>query len=270
MDLKIGISTCPNDIYIFNALITKKVPLNFNLKFDFFDIEELNKKCINYDYDIIKISANLFKKVKDKYFILDSGSALGFNCGPLLISKYYNTFDDLENKLIALPGENTTANRLFDIFMKKPVKKTFFRFDKIIPAILNDEVAAGVIIHEGRFIYHKYNLIKIADLGELWERNFKMPIPLGIIVAKKELSNKILNEIDLAIKKSLEYTKNKDYNLIKKFAQEMDDATIKNHIKLYVNKFSYSLGETGREAILKFLNLNDEKIFWRGEKNVSK
>ncbi len=268
MNLKIAVSTCPNDIYIFNALIKKKIPLNFNLKFDFFDIEELNKRCINFEYDIIKISANLFNKVKDKYYILDSGSALGFNCGPIVVSKSYKTFDSLKNQTVAIPGENTTANRLFDIFMEKPIKKIFLRFDRIIPAILNNEVAAGVIIHEGRFIYHKYNLQKIADLGELWEKNFKMPLPLGIIVGKKELTNEILNEIDLAIKKSIKYI-NKDYNLIKKFAQEMDEATINNHIKTYVNKFSYSLGETGREAILKFLNLNDEKIFWRGEKNVS-
>ncbi len=269
MDLKVAISTCPNDIYIFYALIEKKIQLNFNINFEFYDIEELNKKALKNEFDFIKISTNLFNKIKNNYYILDSGSALGYKCGPLVVSKYYSNLDALENRKVALPGENTTANRLFDIFMEKPVKKIFMRFDKIMPAIIKDEVQAGVIIHEGRFTYQNYNLNKIADLGELWENKTQKPIPLGIIVGKKGLDAEILNSMDNAIKKSIEFPK-KDFEFIKEFAAEMDEDTIKNHIELYVNKFSYSLGETGREAILQFLGLNDEKIFWRGEKNVSK
>ena len=264
MDLQIAISTCPNDIYIFYALIEKRIPTNLNLKFSFFDIEDLNKKCLNNEFDIIKISANLYPKVKENYYILDAGSALGFNCGPLVVSKYYSTFKDLKNKRIAIPGENTTANRLFNIFMKEPIKIIYMRFDKIIPAIINEEVDAGVIIHEGRFVYENYNLKKIVDLGELWERKTEMPIPLGIIVAKKNLPESILNAMNSLIKKSIKFP-DKDFNFIKNFAVELDDNTIKKHIELYVNKFSYSLGETGKEAIKKLLELNGEKIFWRGE-----
>ena len=268
MDLKVAISTCPNDIFIFNALIEKKIPTKLNLIFSFFDIEELNKRCLNGEFDIIKISANLFNKVKEKYMVLDSGSALGYKCGPLVVSKNFISLGELENRTVGIPGKNTTANRLFDIFMDKPVKKVFLRFDKIMPEIGKGNIDAGVIIHEGRFVYNNYNLKKICDLGELWEQKTNLPIPLGIIAAKRNLDEEILDEIDRLLKKSIKFP-NKNNDLIKKFSIEMDDNTIKNHIKLYVNDFSYSLGETGREAILKFLGLNNEKIFWRGEKNVS-
>jgi len=268
MNLNIAISTCPNDIYIFYALIEKKISTNINLKFSFYDIEELNNYCLKHKFDIIKISANLYKKVKNNYIILDAGSALGFNCGPLIVSKYLKSLSSLENKRIGIPGENTTANRLFDIFVNKKVEKIFMRFDKIMPAIIEGKIDAGVIIHEGRFVYKQYNLLKIADLGELWEKKTGKPIPLGIIVAKKNLSGKILLEVNDLIKKSINFEP-KDMNFIKNFAVEMDEETIKNHIKLYVNKFSYSLGETGREAIREFLGLKEEKIFLRGEENVS-
>ncbi len=264
MDLKIAISTCPNDIFIFYALISNKFKTNYKFNFDFFDIEELNLNSKSGYYDIIKISVSQFTKIFDKYIILDSGSALGKGCGPLIVSNKIKTINELLEKRIGIPGENTTANKLFDIFVNFPVKKIFMRFDNIMPEIKKGTIDAGVIIHEGRFTYMKYGLNKIADLGELWEKTKGLPIPLGVIVGRKDIDKKILKEIDNLIKKSIIFAENnyeaiKDF--IKKYAQEMDEKTIKSHIDLYVNNFTYSLGEEGREAIVKFLGLTGKKIF---------
>jgi 1,4-dihydroxy-6-naphthoate synthase len=256
MQLKLGFSTCPNDTFIFEALVNKRIEnhgLNFNLHLA--DVEELNKLAFNETLDITKISIAAYPKIADKYLILDSGGALGNNNGPLLISKRKIETTELSKLKIAIPGFNTTANLLLSIAFPEIEYKKEYVFNEIENAILNNKVDAGLIIHESRFTYEKRGLLKITDLGEYWESKFKHLVPLGCIVIKRSLPKEMILTINQMIRESVTYAFNKpeissDY--IKNLAQELDDDVIKKHIDLYVYNFSINLGSEGREAI-KFL-----------------
>ena len=259
MNFKIAISTCPNDIFIFYAIIEKKIPLKYNFDFSFFDIQELNKLSERGDYDIIKISAVKFLQIKDKYTILSSGGAFSEKIGPIIVAKKNFNLEEIKNKSVGIPGENTTANYLFDYFIKQPVKKVFMRFDKIIPSLLEGKIDLGVLIHEGRFVYNNYKLNLIIDLGELWWEKFKLPLPLGIIVLKKGVE-KYKSDIEEIIKSSIQFgwkNFNKFNDFIKKYSQENDDAIIEKHIKTYVNKYSYDFGNMGEKALERLLNFEE-------------
>jgi 1,4-dihydroxy-6-naphthoate synthase len=268
--LKLAISTCPNDTFIFYALINKKlaeVPYEFEIYFS--DIDELNNLAFKKEFDIIKISFNAFGFLLKDYNLLDSGSALGKSCGPILISKKHLTLNELENKQIGIPGKYTTANYLFDFASEIRTEKIFIRFDKIIPAILNEEIDAGVIIHESRFTFKNFGLNQIIDLGDFWEQTTGYHIPLGGIVIKKDIESSVQKKIDILIKSSINYAKenfNEAFPFIKNYAKELDDSVIQSHINLYVNNYTYSLGEHGVNALKYFYKSGFDKGIFKNFK----
>lgn len=274
MKLTIGYSPCPNDCFIFDALIHGKVDtegLQFEVLLE--DVETLNKKALKGELDITKLSYHAFAYVLENYILLRSGSALGFNCGPLLIQDARRTMKDLNsNSKIAIPGKLTTANLLLSIAYPNLTNKVEYLFSDIENAVLSGEVDAGLIIHENRFTYQDRGLKKIMDLGEFWDSLIHAPIPLGGIVIKRNLSNDLQQKVNRLIKKSVGYAfENPESSMayVKEHAQEMSVEVMKKHIALYVNDFSIDLGETGINAVqllfnkAKELNLfkfNNEKI----------
>jgi len=248
----LGFSPCPNDTFMFHALVNNKIDLE-EFEFDVVmeDVETLNQRALRGELDITKMSFAAFTKVTDQYELLDSGSALGRGVGPLVISKKINLkVDDVTR--IAIPGVYTTANFLFSLFFPQCKNKKEVLFSKIEDAVLNGDVDAGVIIHENRFTYEKKGLQKVCDLGELWEKETGCAIPLGGIAIKKNLSEDIKQRIGLLIKRSIEYAFDNPYasrEYVKEHAQKMDDEVIRMHIETYVNNFSIDLGDEGRKAI---------------------
>ena len=269
---KIALSPCPNDVFILSGLILKKVFFPFfHVEFIFKDIEELNNLAIKGDIPVIKASFGVWHKIKNNYQLLSTGSAMGFGTGPLLVAKKKYSIKDFNNLKLGVPGKYTTANLLFDFFYQGSIKKVFLRYDKIIPAILNDEIDMGILIHEGRFVFSKYNLILIEDLGNYWERKTKCPIPLGGFFIKRTLDEKIKKEIDNAFKESLNWAKNHKKDvifLLKKYAQEMDEEVIFKHIEVYVNEYTENvvLGLTSIKTLCKVLktSFNENEDLVRG------
>ncbi|MBA2614080.1 MAG: 1,4-dihydroxy-6-naphthoate synthase [Bacteroidetes bacterium] len=272
MKLTIGYSPCPNDCFIFDALIHNKIDtegLQFEVRLE--DVESLNQKALHGYLDITKLSYHAYAYALDHYILLKAGSALGFNCGPLLVhSKNFKL--DLENMKVAIPGKLTTANLLLSIAFPKLTNKKEYVFNEIENAVLSGEVDAGLIIHENRFTYQERGLEKIMDLGEYWDAMIHAPIPLGGIVIKRDLNPELQQKVNRLIKKSVEFAfadPESCMDYVKAHAQEMSEEVMKKHIALYVNDFSIDLGETGINAVkllfnkAKELNLfdyNDQKL----------
>ena len=250
--LDIGFSTCPNDTFIFHAMIHGCIDTG-SLVFEphMHDVEELNKNAFSQAFHVSKLSFYAYFKLKETYEILDSGSALGYGCGPLLIGRPSMHFTS-EAK-IAIPGEYTTAYLLLQLWNPEIINVEVTRFDNILEGVKTGKYDAGLIIHEGRFIYPEYGCIKIVDLGEWWEAETGLPIPLGCIAIRKDRSTLSLKaDIETVLRNSILYAfKNRgdSREFIKMHAQEMDDQVIDGHIDLYVNDFSTSLGDKGRKAI---------------------
>jgi 1,4-dihydroxy-6-naphthoate synthase len=264
MKLTLGFSPCPNDTFIFDAMVHGRIDTE-GLKFDYFlaDIEELNKRAFSGNVDITKISFYAYAYVAQNYLILDSGSALGHKNGPLLISKRKLEISELINARIAIPGKFTTANLLFSIFWPEAKNKTEFLFSDIEEALLKEEVDAGLIIHENRFTYHKKGLNKIADMGEYWEKLTGLPIPLGTIVINRRVPSEMALKVNRIINRSLEYAYNDSlasYDFILSNAQEMESTVMNKHIKLFVNKFTSNLGRDGKKAISELYRIARVKM----------
>ena len=256
MKLTLGFSPCPNDTFIFDALVNQKIDTN-GFQFDVLleDVQTLNQWAQEGKLAITKLSYGVLPLVLDKYKVLNSGSALGKGVGPLLISSTADPKQSIEDSLIAIPGENTTAHLLFSMAYPQAKNKIFIRYDEIEDFVLAKK-GLGVIIHENRFTYEGKGLKKITDLGDYWEQKTSNAIPLGGIVIKKELDTSIQQNIDALIKQSIAYGFSKypalnDY--IKCHAQEMSEQVMRQHIDLYVNEYSLDLGEKGKKAILKLL-----------------
>ncbi len=263
MKFTLGFSPCPNDTFIFDAMVHGRIDTE-GLDFDYFlaDVEELNRKAFASVVDITKLSYHAYAYVARNYLILDSGSALGYNNGPLLISKKEIKTTDLKSSKIAIPGKYTTANLLFSIAWPEAVSKTELLFSEIENALLNEEVDAGLIIHETRFTYHKKGLIKIADMGEYWEKMTGLPIPLGAIVINRSVPHDTAMKINRVIRRSLEYAYHDSlasYDFVTKNAKEMESKAMNSHIKLYVNKYTLDLGKEGKEAINELFRISYEK-----------
>ena len=259
MNFTLGFSPCPNDTFIFDGLVNKKIDTgDFTFTVQLEDVETLNEMAKKGVLDFTKISYGVLALVTDKYKVLNSGSALGKGVGPLLISKKPVDFNEVEKYAIAIPGENTTAHLLFSLAFPNAKNKVFKRYDEIENAVLNSEEVLGVIIHENRFTYMDKGLHKIVDLGNYWEEKTGLPIPLGGIVGKRSIDDKILKQVDALIKKSIEYSYS-NYPLItdyiKQHSQEMEEAVMKKHIDLYVNNYSLDLGKDGKNAIEKFIEI---------------
>ena len=264
-ELSIAYSSCPNDTFIFNALVHDLIDtqgLKFNVAL--FDVETLNKKASEACYDITKLSFAAFGSVRDKYALLRTGAALGRGCGPLIISCRGKRLYDKLKPVIAVPGLGTTAYHLLRLYLNDLTAKfgkeinpqiIAMPFEKIMPHVLEGKSDFGVIIHEGRFVYTKLGFDLICDLGQWWEEKTLLPIPLGCIAVKKEIKKEVAEKIEQLIKKSIKYARNNPdagYEYIKKNAQELDDDVIDQHIDLYVNEFTEELGETGEKAVRVF------------------
>jgi len=261
-DFILGFSGCPNDTFIFYALINNKIDFDLNFKYLVADVEELNKRVILKDLDVSKVSFHLFGYMSDEYVILPSGSALGRGCGPLLISKKQYSLEELSKKVIAIPGKWTTAHLLLKLLLPDLEQTQIMYFNEIPDAVASGKVDAGVIIHESRFTYQKKGLVCISDLGKWWEDTTGSVIPLGGIIAKRDLGTEILTKISNAIKESIVYAfshKAECMPFIKRYAQELDDEVIKKHIDLYVNDFTIDLGEEGKKALTMLYNIGHEK-----------
>jgi 1,4-dihydroxy-6-naphthoate synthase len=255
MKLSLAISSCPNDTFMFDALINKKIDVkNYNFDLIIADVEELNKLSQKAETDISKMSFHNFFKVADNYQMLSSGAALGNNCGPLIISKRKIYPDELSDCRIAIPGESTTANLLMQIFFPTANNKQIYLFSDIEDVVLSGECDAGLVIHETRFTYNQRGLRLIADLGVLWENKFNLPIPLGGIAAKRNLPENVKTDINKILRDSIEYAfanPGSAINFMKQNAVEMDQEIMMQHVNLYVNDFSIYLGSQGKNSIIK-------------------
>lgn len=265
MKLTIGYSPCPNDCFIFDALIHGKIDtegLQFEVRLE--DVETLNQKALHGYLDITKLSYHAYAYALDHYILLKAGSALGFNCGPLLVHSTKFKLD-LENMKVAIPGKLTTANLLLSIAFPKLTNKKEYVFNAIENAVLSGEVDAGLIIHENRFTYQEKGLEKILDLGEYWDAMIHAPIPLGGIVIKRNLDHELQQKINRLIKKSVEFAfanPESCMDYVKAHAQEMSEEVMKKHIALYVNDFSIDLGQQGINAVeLLFSKAKELNLF---------
>lgn len=259
MTLTLGFSPCPNDTFIFDALVNDKIDTG-ELQFDVVleDVETLNENALAGKLDITKLSYGVLPLVLEKYVVLNSGSALGKGVGPLLIKNEKSTINNIEAQLIAIPGENTTAHLLFSMAYPDAVNKIFLRYDEIENFVLEGK-GLGVIIHENRFTYADKGLQKITDLGEHWEKETGNAIPLGGIVIRRSIDTAIARQVDTLIRKSIEFAYRNHYEelsaYVKGHAQEMSEAVMRKHINLYVNDHSQRLGSTGEKAVLKLLEV---------------
>ena len=277
MKLTIGFSPCPNDTFIFDALVNGKIDtkgITFEPRLE--DVETLNKLALDGALPVTKISYAVLPLILKEYVALNSGSALGTGVGPLLVAGKQILQQEIDQYEIAIPGEHTTAHMLFNLAFPNAKNKIFLRYDEIENFVLNGQdqqndqpqvlinrsagqKRAGVIIHENRFTYEKKGLIKIIDLGDYWQNKTGYPIPLGGIVAKRSMNTKLLYEVDQLIQDSIlyaykHYPELTDY--IRNNSMEMEEEVMRKHIDLYVNDYSIELGDAGRNAVVEFLKIN--------------
>jgi 1,4-dihydroxy-6-naphthoate synthase len=256
MKLKLGFSPCPNDTFIFDALVNKKIDsegLDFEVVLE--DIETLNKWSSKNKLDITKLSFPAFFENLQYYIALPSGGALGNGVGPLLVSKKPMQCNEIDSCRVAIPGEKTTANFLFSFAFPNAKDRFPVLFSTIEQTVLNGDADLGLLIHENRFTYHQRGLVKIMDLGEYWQQQTGLPIPLAPIAIKRNIDPSIQQQVGRLIRKSVEYAFT-NYPFIapyvKQHSQAMDEEVMRKHIDLYVNDFSIDLGEKGRLAVEKF------------------
>jgi 5,8-dihydroxy-2-naphthoate synthase len=257
--LTLGFSPCPNDTFIFDALVNGRLDTG-GLRFDVVleDVQTLNEWALEGRLDVSKISYGVLPAVARTYALLSSGGALGRGVGPLLVARPGVQEFRPETMTVAIPGRQTTAHLLFSLAYPGATRKQFVIFSEIEAAVARGDVDAGVIIHEGRFTYQRKGLAKLLDLGEHWERRTGAPIPLGGIVARRTLAPELARQVEALVRKSAEhalgaYPLITDY--VKRHAQEMDEAVMRQHVDLYVNDFSVSLGERGRLAVGTLLDV---------------
>lgn len=256
MKLTLGFSPCPNDTFIFDALVNQKIEtggITFQPVLE--DIETLNKWSTEGKLDVTKLSFPAFFQNIDKYLSLPSGGALGNGVGPLLVAKKQIQKSEVDQSKIAIPGENTTANFLLSFAFPNARHRLPFLFSKIEDAVLNDQIDLGLLIHENRFTYQQRGLVKIMDLGEYWQQQTGLPIPLACIAVKRSIEKNIQQQIGQLIKESVTYAFSK-YPFItpyvKEYSQTMEEEIMRKHIDLYVNEFTIDQGERGKIAIEKF------------------
>ena len=263
MKLTLGFSPCPNDTFIFDALVNGKIDTE-GLEFDYFlaDVEDLNRRAFNAHSDITKISCHAYAYASGNYLILDSGSALGYGSGPLLISREQIRNEDVKNAVIAIPGRYTTANLLFSIAWPDARNKREYLFSEIVNTILEGKADAGLIIHETRFTYAEKGLVKIADMGEFWEKLTGLPVPLGFIVINRRIPGDIALKFNRVLRRSIEYARkhsSQQQEFVTSNAREIEKSVISRHIDLYVNDFTLTLGPVGRKAVSELYRIAAEK-----------
>ncbi|MBI1344115.1 MAG: 1,4-dihydroxy-6-naphthoate synthase [Terrimonas sp.] len=260
MKLTLGFSPCPNDTFIFDALVNNKIDtegLEFDLRME--DVQTLNEWALQGKLDVSKISYGVLPTIASRYYLLNSGGALGKGVGPLLISKEPVDEKDINDALIAIPGKNTTAHLLFSLAFPEARQKKFMIFSGIEDAVLQGEAGLGVIIHENRFTYQDKGLKKIMDLGTYWEEVTGVPIPLGGIIVKKNFDKQLVFQVDRLIQQSIAYAFEHHYPLmadfVKDHAQDMNEQVMRQHIDLYVNDYSLQMGQAGKKAVEKLFDI---------------
>jgi 1,4-dihydroxy-6-naphthoate synthase len=264
MKYTLGFSPCPNDTFIFDALVNGKIDTgNFNFEVIMEDVETLNRMALSEELDISKISYGVLSRILPLYKVLNAGSALGMGVGPLLVTSRPTTTGEINDMSVAIPGMNTTAHMLFSIAFPEAKKKKFMLFSSIEDAVIRGEVDAGVIIHENRFTYQQKGLHQVLDLGDYWERHTGGPIPLGGIVMNRKYDHRTMEEVNRLIMESLLYAR-RNYpeltDFVKNNSQEMEEGVMRQHIDLYVNDYSVDLGQKGRAAVWQLLEVA-EQIF---------
>ncbi|PLX97165.1 MAG: 1,4-dihydroxy-6-naphthoate synthase [Desulfuromonas sp.] len=261
--LTLGYSPCPNDTFIFYALTHGRIPLSgVSVIPRLEDVETLNRLALEAALDLTKISYHALGHLREKYVLLRSGGALGRGCGPLVVAPQATHMDALRHKKIAIPGELTTANLLLQLYGTGYEQTVILPFHEIMGAVTEGHVDAGVIIHESRFTYAEHGLHQILDLGQWWEKSSGLPIPLGGILARRDLGTPLIHELETAIRQSVDDAfahpeLSRDY--IRSHAQELSDEVTAQHISLYVNPFSRDLGEEGELAVRTLLSRAEER-----------
>lgn len=256
--MTIGFSPCPNDTFIFDAMVHHRIDtegLDFQVVME--DVEELNRRAFREELDITKLSFFAFTQLAQPYILLNSGSALGNNCGPLLIAREKNEDwrNNMHNCSIAIPGRNTTAGFLLKFAIPEAENTSEMLFSEIEHSVFEGKTDAGVIIHENRFTYELKGLVKLMDLGEHWESTTGFPIPLGGIVTRRKYPAELQQKIDRVLRRSIEYAFSNPSEVmpfVRANAQEMEESVMKQHIGLYVNEYSIHLGEKGKSAVRYF------------------
>ncbi|WP_449242187.1 1,4-dihydroxy-6-naphthoate synthase [Desulfovibrio sp.] len=255
--LRLHYSPCPNDTFIFHGLASGLVPLpGFRLETSLADVEVLNARAARGEADVCKVSFAAAAGLLDDWLLLRAGGAMGRGVGPVLVAREGTTPDDLRGKAVAIPGSRTTANLLFGLYCRElgmEVERVELVFDQIMPAVARGEVAAGVVIHEGRFTYAEHGLSMLTDLGRWWEERRGLPIPLGVIAVRRALGPDVAGLVQDAIRRSLDLARGGAaglWDFIRSHAQEMDEAVIRRHIETFVTDFSWDIGEEGRRAAL--------------------
>jgi 1,4-dihydroxy-6-naphthoate synthase len=262
--ISLAFSPCPNDTFIFDAMVHGKIDTE-GLEFDYSmaDVEELNRKALMGQMAMIKVSYHAWLYLREDYILLESGSAMGFGNGPMIIGKKQYSLKDLEFLTIAIPGKYTTANLLLKIFAREATDKKIMVFNEIEDAVLKGIVDAGVIIHENRFTYQDKGLVKISDLGEQWEHLTHCPIPLGAIIVKRSLGDEMISRLNRIMKRSVQFAMTNPGSpmpFVRQNAQEMDEAVMRKHIQLYVNEFTVDIGEKGKKAINKLSEVTNDLL----------
>jgi len=261
--LTLGYSPCPNDTFIFYALIHGKTPcesVGFIEQLE--DVETLNQLALKSQLDLTKISYHALGHLRENYVLLRSGGALGRGCGPLVIASKKTSMKKLRGQKLAIPGQLTTANLLLQLYSSGYEDLLILPFDQIMTAVKQGQAAAGVIIHESRFTYQQHGLHQVLDLGQWWEEESGYPIPLGGILAKRSLGPKLITRIDQALRKSIEYAyanPDEPQSYIKQHSQELEEDVVRSHIGLYVNDFSLDLGNEGIKAVTCLLQRAEQR-----------
>ena len=256
--LRLSISPCPNDTFMFDAMLNGRIDTEgLTFEVEYHDIEELNGNVISALPDVSKISCAVLPAITHNYRVLSSGAALGRGNGPLLVRR---KGESGPLRRVAVPGKHTTANALIGRLFPEIEERVPMLFSRIAEAVERGDFDAGVLIHEGRFVYERRNLELVADLGVEWERQTSLPLPLGAIVVRRELSEEVAERVDRVLRRSIEFAfanpmLSRDY--VKQHAQEMEDDVIDKHIALFVNQYSLSLSDEGRAAIEQLVGLGD-------------
>lgn len=254
--ITLGLSPCPNDTFIFHALLYDLIktkfsdPIHINPRFA--DVEKLNSWALQGKFEVTKLSLGVMPHILEDYILLSSGAALGWGCGPLIITSEPMNQEDLKYEEIAIPGKYTTANLLLDLHGGFIGKRKEMVFSDIIPEVANGKLKAGVIIHEGRFTYKNYNLHKFMDMGEWWENKFHLPLPLGAIAVRRDISQELARALQTAIAESISYAwanPQASKSFIQGHAQEMDENVTAAHIATFVTDYSKDMGDKGKDAI---------------------
>lgn len=253
MKISLGFSSCPNDTFIFDAMVHGKIDTE-GLTFDLYmaDVEALNKMAFDGALQMTKLSFHAWGHCLERYVLLDAGSALGNNCGPLLVGRRPARLEEVGQRPIAIPGRYTTANFLLSLALPGARNKKEMVFNEIEDAVVRGEVDFGLIIHENRFTYHQKGLHKVADLGEFWEAHTGMPIPLGGIVVRRDLPRALKAKLNRIMRRSVAWAlahPEQTMPFVRAHARAMDPIVMQNHIALYVNEFTRELGPTGRAAV---------------------